>query len=231
MKIDIIFEDEYIIAVNKPNNLLIHNSYYARNIKEPTLLELLKEQIGLNLYPIHRLDRKTSGILVLAKEKEYVAEFQELFNNNQIEKTYVAIVRGLVKEISVINSPVKNPDTKVYKEAETTCKPLNTKELDIAVHPYNSSRYSLVELKPSTGRMHQLRIHMNKVSHPIVGDYKYGDRFHNRNFENNFDCHNLFLHAISLEFTHPKTQKKIALKATFSQNWNKIFQLFDWKYL
>lgn len=229
MKIEIIFEDEYILVVNKPNNVLIHNSYYARNIKAPTLLEVLKEQTGFTLFPVHRLDRKTSGILVLAKQKEYVAEFQELFNTNQIQKTYIGIVRGLVTENSIINSPVKNPDTKVYKDAETVCKPLFSKELSIPVHPYETSRYSLVELKPSTGRMHQLRIHMNKVSHPIVGDYKYGDRFHNRMYENEYDCHNLFLHAISLEFVHPKTQKKIALKAILPSDWEKILEIFDWK--
>lgn len=228
MKIEIIFEDAYILVVNKPNNVLIHKSYYARNIKAPTLLEVLKEQTGFTLFPVHRLDRKTSGVLVLAKQKEYVAEFQELFNTNTIQKTYIAIVRGLVGEKSVINSPVKNPDTKVYKEAETACNPLFTKELNIPVHPYETSRYSLVTLKPATGRMHQLRIHMNKVSHPIVGDYKYGDRFHNRMFENEYDCHNLFLHAVSLEFPHPKTQKKIALKATFPSDWKKILENFDW---
>lgn len=229
MKIEIIFEDAAIVVVNKPNNVLIHNSYYARNIKDATLLDLLLEQLGVNLYPVHRLDRKTSGVLLLAKKKENVAIYQELFNSNTIQKTYVGVVRGFVNESSVIDSPVKNPDTQVYKEAETLCNPLQTIQLNIPVHPYDSSRYSLVELKPSTGRMHQLRIHMNKISHPIVGDYKYGDRFHNRMFETEFNCHNLFLHAVSLEFIDPISNKKVAFKATLPNDWIIVFNKFNWQ--
>ena len=229
MEIEILYEDATIIIVNKPNNVLIHNSYYARNIKEPTLLDLLKVQFNTYFYPVHRLDRKTSGVLVLAKQKENVAIFQELFNSNTIQKVYLGIVRGFVNESITIDSPVKNPDTKVYKEAETFCEPMETKLVEIAVHPYENSRYSLVQLTPKTGRMHQLRIHMNKISHPIVGDYKYGDRFHNRMFENELDCHNLFLHARSISFTHPILNKKIEVKASLPNDWNKIFQAFDWK--
>ncbi|MDD3723736.1 MAG: pseudouridine synthase [Lutibacter sp.] len=228
MKIEILFEDYHIIIVNKPNNVLIHNSYYARNIKEETLLDLLFTQFGYHLYPVHRLDRKTSGVLMLAKHKENVAVFQELFNANQIQKTYLGIVRGFVDLALVIGSPVKNPDTKIYKDAETFCEPIYTKLLDIPVIPYENSRYSLVRLTPVTGRMHQLRIHMNKISHPIVGDYKYGDRFHNRMFELEFDCENLFLHAHSLHFSQPITHENIYLNASFPNDWIKIFKIFDW---
>jgi tRNA pseudouridine65 synthase len=228
MKIEILFEDNHIIIVNKPNNLLIHNSYYARNIKEETLLDLLYAQFGCPFYPVHRLDRKTSGILMLAKNKDDVSVFQELFNDNHIQKTYLGIVRGFVDLARVINSPVKNPDTKVYKDAETYCEPIHTKLLEIPVIPYEKSRYSLVKLTPSTGRMHQLRIHMNKINHPIVGDYKYGDRFHNRMFEQELDCGNLFLHAHSLHFSQPFTQENIYLNASFPNDWIKIFGIFDW---
>ncbi len=230
MPIEILFEDETCIIVNKPNNVLIHNSYYARNIKDATLLDLLQQQLQADFFPVHRLDRKTSGVLLLAKEKKHVAIFQELFTSNQIQKEYVGIVRGLVTVPQQISSPVKNPDTKVYKDAETYCEPLFMKELTIPVHPYNSSRYSLVKLRPSTGRMHQLRIHMNKISHPIVGDYKYGDRFHNRMFEQEFNCHNLFLHAHKLQFTHPVSTKKIAIIASLPDDWNVIFKNFNWKF-
>lgn len=228
MKIEIIYEDESIIVVNKPNNVLIHNSYYARNIKDATLLDLLQEQLGFSVYPVHRLDRKTSGVLMLAKQKEHVSVFQDLFNSNEIQKTYIGIVRGFVEEQQLIETPVKNPDTQVYKDAETNCKPLNKVLLNIPVHPYETSRYSLVELTPTTGRMHQLRIHMNKISHPLVGDYKYGDRFHNRMFETNFDCHNLFLHASLLSFKHPITKQNLVIKATVPKDWIKIASEFEW---
>ncbi len=119
MQLEILFEDEHIIIVNKPNNILIHNSYYARNIKDKTLLDVLLEQSGSTFYPVHRLDRKTSGVLVLAKQKEDVSVFQALFNNNQIQKTYIGIVRGFVNAPITIDTPVKNPDTQLYKDAFT----------------------------------------------------------------------------------------------------------------
>ena len=230
MQIEILYEDAFFIIVNKPNNVLIHNSYYARNIKEKTLLQLLLDQTGNHFYPVHRLDRKTSGVLMLTKEKEQVSTLQALFNSNEIEKSYLAVVRGFVEDEVKIESPVKNPDSGVYKDAFTSCIPVYQKELDIAVHPYEKSRYSLVELNPQTGRMHQLRIHMNKISHPIVGDYKYGDRFHNRNFETNFNCNNMFLHAYQLQFRHPFTTKYFSIKAPFPLDWIKIFDEFNWTF-
>ncbi len=228
MKIGLLYEDESIIAVNKPSNILIHNSYYARNIKEDTLLDLLVEQLGSSFYPIHRLDRKTSGLLILAKQKESVGDFQKLFNTDSIQKRYFGIVRGLVKGTKLINSPVKNEETQIYKDAETQCEALHHVELEIPVHPYNTSRYSLVKLKPTTGRMHQLRIHMNKISHPIIGDTKYGDRFHNRMFADKFNCPALLLHAYSIEFRHPILGKNILITADFSTVWKQLFAAFNW---
>lgn len=227
--IKIVYEDEYMIVVNKPNNFLIHQSHYARNIKEPTLLEFLHEQLGYPVYPVHRLDRKTSGIILLLKDKQYVSQFQALFTSNTMHKTYYAIVRGFSKTAGTINSPVKNDDTGVYKDALTKYETINNITLDIPVHPYESSRYSLMKLTPETGRMHQLRKHLNKISHPIVGDYKYGDRFHNRMFETEFNCEYLFLHAYRLEFTHPITNQKMSLTADFPTDWRMLLGKFNWE--
>lgn len=227
--IEIIYEDEHCIVVNKTNNVLIHQSHYARNIKDPTLIDLLEQQFNQRFYPVHRLDRKTSGILLFSKQKENVSVFQELFFSDNIEKKYWGIVRGFSAPNGKIDSPVKNPDTKVYKDALTYFKTLTSIQLDIPVHPYPQSRYSLIELTPKTGRMHQLRIHLNKISHPLVGDYKYGDRFHNRMYESQFDCHNLFLHAKQLKFKHPFTKEDLVLKASLNKNWIKIFKQFNWE--
>jgi tRNA pseudouridine65 synthase len=227
--IEIVFEDEFIVVVNKPNNFIIHESHYARNIRETTLLEFLEGQLGYPVYPAHRLDRKTSGIILLLKEKENVAQFQELFTSSNIQKTYYAIVRGFSPDKGIIDSPVKNDDTGIYKDALTNYESVENKELEIPVHPYSCSRYSLIQLSPKTRRMQQLRKHMNKINHPIVGDYKYGDRFHNRMFETEFDCIYMFLHAYSLAFTHPITKEKLLLKAKFPSDWNKLFNTFNWK--
>lgn len=224
--IDIVYEDNWLIVVNKPNNVLVHHSYYARNIEDDSLLQLLKKGLGLTFYPINRLDRKTSGIVLLAKEKEYVSLFQELFENQKIKKIYHALVRGHVMDEMVIDSPVKN-ERGNYKEALSKVHPMAYYNLNIPVEPYPTSRYTLLEMTPITGRTHQLRIHANKIAHPIIGDHKYGNRHHNRMFEEKFKLPNLFLHSKSTEFIHPFTNEKIELHAQLPEFWSKCFENFE----
>jgi len=230
MQIDIIHQDEYCLLVNKPNNMLVHHSFHSRNkADEKSLLQLIEKQFGRRFYPVHRLDRKTSGIILLATKKEHVSKFQILFTTSEIEKIYYGIVRGFTQDQMVINSPVKGKDALVYKEAETHLKLLENITLDIPVKPYDHSRYALIQLTPKTGRMHQLRIHMNKISHPLINDTKYGDKNHNIMFEDQFGWKNLFLHAGSLEFIHPFTNKMLYVKASFSRDWAGLFEKFKWK--
>lgn len=229
MNVSILYEDDYIVCASKPNNVVVHHAHHSRNVAdEASLLQLLQEQCGEKMYPIHRLDRKTSGILLLAKKSEYVAKFQELFTNNQIQKTYYGIVRGHAPETKIIDSPVKGRDANVHKDAETHLETLKTVTVDIPVKPYDTSRYSLVKLMPKTGRLHQLRIHMNKISHPLIGDPKYGDKNHNMMFLENFNCENLFLHARSLEFIHPYSNEKLEIIAELPEDWNTVFERFGW---
>jgi len=225
----ILFEDDYLFIINKLNNVLVHHSHYARNITSLSIEQLIEQKFGEKYHLVHRLDYKTSGVLMLVKKKEFIKDFQQLFLKNEIEKQYIAVVRGFINSEIEIITPVKHPETKVYKEAETKCIPLASIETDIPVQPYSKSRYSLVKLKPKTGRIHQLRIHMNKISHPIVGDYKYGDRFHNRMFESELHLDNLFLHAYQLKFKHPFTNKELAIKAPLPKNWDILFEKFNWK--
>jgi len=230
MSLEIIYQDNYCLLVTKPNNVLVHHAHHSRNkIEEESLIQLIENQFGKRYYPIHRLDRKTSGIILLASKREYVASFQALFTNNEIQKIYYGVVRGFSEDNKVINSPVKGRDALVYREAETQLNCLDKIELNIPVKPYDSSRYSLVELKPKTGRMHQLRIHMNKVSTPLINDAKYGDKNHDLMYAKQFGWKNLFLHAGSLEFIHPFTNKKLILKSSFSEDWVQLFQEFSWK--
>lgn len=228
--IEIIFEDDYIICVNKPNDVVVHHAYHSRNVaNEESLLQLLSKQVSSKLYPIHRLDRRTSGIIMLAKQTNFVAKFQELFTNNTLEKMYYGVVRGFAPEKMLIDSPVKGRDTKIYKKAETFLQTIEQTTLKIPVEPYETSRYSLVKLQPKTGRLHQLRIHTNKISHPLIGDGKYGDKNHNVMFKNILGFENLFLHAYSLEFVHPYSQESKCLVANFPENWKKLFEKFNWE--
>lgn len=210
--IPILFEDEFCIAFLKPNNVLVHHSHYARNIEEDSLMEILKSEGHNSVFPVHRLDRKTSGVILCAKAKNNVSHFQQLFDSQSIQKTYHALLRGHVIESGIIDSPVKN-DRGNYKEAETHFSCLQHFTVPIPVEPYSEARYSLVEFRPKTGRMHQLRIHANKISHPIIGDHKYGNRHHNRMFEETLLLPNLFLHALQLEFEHPFTHQPIQIDA------------------
>jgi len=230
MTIQIIHQDAYCLVVSKPNNILVHHAHHSRNkADEASLLQLLEDQLGQRFYPIHRLDRKTSGIILLATKTEYVSRFQELFTSQNIQKTYYGVVRGFSPASKVIDSPVKGRDADAYKEAETHLNTLENITLNIPVKPYDSSRYSLVELSPKTGRLHQLRIHMNKISHPLINDAKYGDKNHDMMYEQEFGWKNLFLHAGSLKFNHPFTEEKLFLKAEFSIDWIELFHRFEWK--
>ena len=229
MNLDIIFEDQFVICVNKPNNMVVHHAHHSRNVAdEMALLQLIETEKGIKVYPIHRLDRKTSGIILLAKETTNVSKFQELFTNNEIEKTYYGVVRGFSPETKIIDSPVKGRDASIHKDALTYLKTLEQIVLEIPVKPYDSSRYSLVELKPKTGRMHQLRVHTSKISHPLIGDIKYGDKNHDLMFEENFGWKNMFLHAGHLKFKHPFSEKVLILKANFPKDWISLFEEFTW---
>lgn len=226
----VVFEDSEIIIAFKPNNILVHHSYATRNMShETTLIKMLAEHGVASCYPVHRLDRKTSGLVMFAKDKKSIPDLQRSFEHNQIQKTYFGLVRGFIPLEGVIDSPVKGRDAILYKEAETEFKRLNTIELPIPVQPYENSRYSLVELKPNTGRLHQLRIHMNKINHPLIGDPKYGDRFHNRMFEHEMNTTSLFLHARSLQFIQPFSKKEIIVNAPFPEHWQVFAELAKWE--
>lgn len=230
MELNLIYEDDTIICINKPNNMLVHHAFHSRNVAEETsLLQAIEAQFQMKVYPIHRLDRKTSGIILLAKKTEFVSKFQELFTNKEIEKIYYGVVRGHAPASKIIDSPVKGRDAKVHKEALTHLKTLEKTILKVPVKPYDTSRYSLVELKPKTGRMHQLRVHMNKISHPLIGDAKYGDKNHDMMYVENFGFQNLFLHAGQLKFIHPFTKEKLNLTASFPKDWVSLFEQFNWK--
>lgn len=229
MNIEILYQDDYCICVHKPHDVLVHHGRFSRNnAHEDSLLQLLEQQLGQKCYPVHRLDRRTSGVILLTTKTEYVSAFQKLFTEQDIQKTYYAVVRGYAPENQHIDSPVKGKDAKEYKDAITELSLVHTISLDIPVGRYDSSRYSLVKLLPKTGRMHQLRIHMKKISHPIIGDGKYGDHRHDAMYAEQFNWTNLFLHASSLAFTHPFSQETLLINAPFSENWQALFQKFDW---
>lgn len=206
--------------------MLVHHSHYARNITTPSLVELLKRQTGEACYPVHRLDHKTSGLILMARSVQEVSAFQELFASEHLRKYYRALLRGFAPDEGVIDSPVKN-DRGNYREALTEFRTIQRFELDYPVPPYATARYSLVEFTLHTGRKHQLRIHANKISHPIIGDPKHGNRHHNHFFSQQLELPDLFLHAERLEFRHPFTSDEVSVTAPFPDFWQRYFRIAE----
>lgn len=238
MLLEILYQDDYLVAVNKPSGLLVHRSWIDKD--ETTFaLQLVRDQIGAYVYPVHRLDKPTSGVLLFALDKETARRLTELFIKKEIHKEYLTVVRGYTALEGTIDYALKEQfDKMTYKdvkqdkepqEAITNFKRLATLELPYPVSRYPVARYSLVHLEPLTGRKHQLRRHMKHIMHPMVGDTKYGRGEHNKLFREQLDIHELLLTAFKISFQHPHTQKEILIQAPFNDAFTKMLNLFNYK--
>jgi tRNA pseudouridine65 synthase len=235
--LEILYQDAYIVAINKPSGLLVHKSPIDKHEIRFALQEI-RDQIGQYVYPVHRLDKPTSGVLLFGLSKEIAHELSEAFRNNEIKKEYVAVVRGYTDKSGVIEHPLKQMlDTKAEKErgitkeeqeAKTVYERLGTIELPYAVSRYPVARYSLVKLLPHTGRKHQIRRHMKHIHHHMIGDTKHGRGEHNKLFREHYGMHRLLLHARKIDFKHPITQRLVSIEAGFDTTFRKLFQTFGW---
>ncbi|CCN70030.1 tRNA pseudouridine(65) synthase TruC [Vibrio nigripulchritudo] len=238
--LEILFQDEYLVAVNKPAGMLVHRSWLDKH-ETQFVMQTLRDQIGQHVFPLHRLDRPTSGVLVFALSSEVASEVSPMFANHDMQKTYHAIIRGWIEEGDTLDYPLKEELDKIAdkfadkdKEAQsaiTEYLPLGKVEVPHSTGRFPTTRYGLVEMKPKTGRKHQLRRHMAHLRHPIVGDTSHGDGKHNRLFREHYESHRLLLHASELEFVHPFTNKPLVLKAPFDEVWNRLLSEFGWKTL
>ena len=223
--LEIIFQDEHLVVINKPHGLLVHQSPIARDAEE-FALQMLRDQIGQNVWPAHRLDRKTGGLLIFSLSKEANALAQQLFRENQIKKNYLAIVRGHTPDEMEIDYPLKK-ENGVVQEAFTFFKTLQKAEIDIALGKHPTSRYSLVEAEPQTGRMHQLRKHFAHIHHPIIGDRPHGCNKQNKLFKEIWEMDTMLLHASELQFIHPVSKEKIDLKAPLQSEFIRVMKLLN----
>ncbi|MEJ6615400.1 MAG: pseudouridine synthase [Crocinitomicaceae bacterium] len=223
MELEILFQDEHLVAINKPHGLLVHRSKIAMDADE-FAIQILRDQIGQPVYPVHRLDRKTSGILVFALSPEINSLMQQQFMDRKVDKKYVAFVRGYAESHGTIDYPLKK-ENGIEQDAITHFKTLKRGELPFPSGKFASSRYSLVELTPETGRMHQLRKHMAHIFHPIIGDRPHGCNKQNKLFLERLNMNTMLLHALELSFTHPVTKDKIELKASIFNEFKRILEL------
>jgi tRNA pseudouridine65 synthase len=224
--LDILYRDENLIAINKPHGLLVHRSSIAADADE-FAIQLLRDQISLKVNPVHRIDRKTSGLLLFALDKPTEIAMQQQFMENQVQKSYLAIVRGYTPDKEEINYPLRK-ENGTLQDALTNYITLQRAEIDVPFGSHATSRYSLIEVKPETGRMHQIRKHLSHVFHPIIGDRTHGCNKQNKLFKERWEMTTMLLHAASLSFIHPVTKKQISIEAPLQQEFKRVSHLMGW---
>ncbi len=227
--IPVLHRDDHLIAVHKPAGMVVHPTDLARE-ETVSLMLLVRRMVRQRVWPVHRLDRPTSGIVLFALNREAAGELGRQLRAHAVEKRYLAVVRGVPAD-QTIDHPLK--ERPIYRtdlvraeplEAVTGLRVLDRVEVPVAVGRYPTSRYALVELAPVTGRRHQLRRHMKHIFHPIIGDTTYGDGVHNRYFRDHLDSNRLLLAAVSLTVTHPQTASPLTITAPPEESFTGVLQ-------
>ncbi|MFH1870599.1 MAG: pseudouridine synthase [Pseudomonadota bacterium] len=237
--LDILYRDDRLVAINKPAGLLVHRSNIDRH-ETRFAVQLLRDQIGQRVHPLHRLDKGTSGVLLFALDADCAREVGGQFQRDEITKRYLAVVRGWPPEAGVIDHPLSRQFDDYGRKlgadsaaaaalpAVTEYRRLARVELPDAVDRYPTSRYALVELSPRSGRQHQLRRHLKHISHPIIGDATWGKGIHNRFFQQRFGCGRLLLACTRLELKHPQDGRALIISAPLEQSFAAVLGALGW---
>jgi tRNA pseudouridine65 synthase len=231
--LQVVYRDEDLLAVNKPAGLLVHRSPIDRRDTR-FALQMARDLIGQRVYPVHRLDKPTSGLLLFALHPDAARRLASDFAGGAISKRYLAVVRGYLSAQGTIDYPLdrllekRDLRTLRSQSAVTDYSALATTELPCAVGRYPTSRYTLAELRPRTGRRHQLRRHMKHIFHPIIGDTRFGEGRHNRFFRETFNSPQLMLAAVEMQFRHPRTGVNLTLTAPLPPTWGNVLAACGW---
>lgn len=230
----VLYRDDWLLAVHKPAGLLVHRSPIDRHETEFALQYARELNGGEHVYPIHRLDRPTSGLLLFARDPATASCLGKAWMAGEIDKTYLAMVRGWTAESGLIDHPLREHATdrrardepQPLRDALTRYRRLATTEIPVQIEGYPASRYSLVELYPQTGRKHQLRRHLQHISHPIIGDTNYGRTRHNHYFAERFGQGRLMLAATALSLRHPASGEPLQLQAAPEDSFLRVLSVF-----
>ena len=195
-EIEILYQDDYFIAVNKPSGMLVH--YYKECTDTTNLMRFARDQTGYYLYPLHRLDRPVSGIVIFAIDQNAASELKKVWNSEQVEKEYLTLVRGEILEAGTFNFDLSN-ENKIKQTAITHYQPIE----------FFGDWNTLLKVKIETGRKHQIRRHFSRRCHQVIGDTAHGKGKVNRYFREHYDLNRIFLHGHSFNFVHPITKEKI----------------------
>jgi tRNA pseudouridine65 synthase len=236
----VVYRDDSLIAIHKPAGLLVHRSALDRH-ETRFALQMLRDQIGRQVFPVHRLDKGTSGVLLFALDREVGRVLNGQFERGEVAKTYLAVVRGHPPEAGEIDHPLarmadEHAGINVNPVASASAQPaltryrrLATVELPYRVDRYPSSRYALLALEPRSGRWHQLRRHLKHISHPIIGDATHGKGRHNRLFQELFGCQRLLLAATEMRLAHPVSGQPLRPHADLAEDFADVIEQLGWR--
>ena len=235
---EVIYRDEQLVAINKPSGLLVHRSPIDRH-ETRFALQFVRDQLGQRVYPVHRLDKPTSGVLLFGLSSDVARDVSAQFAAGTVRKDYLAVVRGHCPDAGRIDHALTEEWDRIADRDRRSDKPaqsalthyrrLATVEVPFAVDRYPQSRYSLVALHPETGRRHQLRRHMKHLGYPLIGDAKHGKGVHNRFFQSQYQCHRLLLACTGLELVHPVNGEVLHLQAGLDEAFTRVLRSFDWQ--
>ena len=234
----VLFEDEHLLVVDKPAGLMMHPSWLDRH--ETDFAQARAEaHAGQKLHTLHRLDRPTSGVLLFGKHPEVARNLLAAFEQRHVYKYYLCIARGWTADSGVIDKALKeelDPIADRYarkdkppQEAITCFKTIGQTSLPIPVGPYDNARYSLVLVRPVTGRQHQIRKHFRKTYHHLIGDTRYGDGRHNHMVATQFDWRQLALRCVATDVNHPITGQAMAFRSGLTAEWQQLFERWQWQ--
>ncbi|SHG93806.1 pseudouridine synthase [Ferrimonas marina] len=232
MPLTILYQDAHLVAINKPAGTLVHRGERASHGRHP-ILQQLRDQIGQTLYPVHRLDKATSGVLLFALDSDTASRLVKQWG--EVNKRYLAVVRGHLQD-TLLDLPLAPPRDRFdpnwtpgpEKPAQTRFTCLAQAELAIAIDKYPSSRYSLVCCEPLTGRKHQIRRHLRHLGHPILCDTRYGKNRHYHYFRDHFGINRMLLHCQQLQLTHPVSKASLVIEAPLDDLFQSALARLDW---
>lgn len=220
---DVVYEDEYLAIISKPQELVVHPGagnksgtlvngllYKFKNLSNP----IDEDRPGI----VHRLDKDTSGLMIIAKKDEAYYRLVEMFKNRDIEKNYLAIVHGNIYEDFDVNAPIgRDPNNRIKMKVIEE----NSKKASTSFHVLkNFNKFTLLDVTLHTGRTHQIRVHLSYVNHPVVGDETYG-------IKNKFKINKQLLHAYKLKFIHPISGEELEITDNFPNRFNDFISLFS----
>ena len=217
-----IYSDEYLVVIDKPAGLLVHP--HSFDWRSPTCISIVERITGRRVYTVHRLDRGTSGLVILALDPVTATALSIAFRERRIHKEYLALVRGFIGESGRIDSPISRRPGKPEAPALTLYEPLAQVELPVPIGPHPSARYTLLSLELATGRSHQARRHLHRINHPVIGDKQHGDRDHNRYYADRFGRELLFLRAMGIQFVHPHNGSQLNVRAVLPDLWRTVLE-------